>query len=85
MGGREIYDACAMGAWLRPELLTATPCHLDVDDEGRTLITGVQTHTVNCARLGIRQLVLDNSCHRLAKLQSRPQSRRFPCRTRRVA
>ena len=36
-GALEIYDACAMAAWLRPELLTSTPCHVEVDEVGRTL------------------------------------------------
>ena len=50
-GGLEIYDACAMAAWLAPELLTATPCHVDVDDEGRTLCDLEQTGEssgINC-------------------------------------
>ena len=33
----EIYDACAVAAWLHPELLVSEACHMEVDNEGRTL------------------------------------------------
>eukprot|EP01051_Picozoa_sp_SAG22_P006432 SAG22_NODE_421_length_10720_cov_22.582619_3_plen_380_part_00 len=36
-GALEIYDACAVAAWLRPELLESTFCQLVVDDTGRTV------------------------------------------------
>ena len=49
--GLEIYDACAMAAWLAPELLTVTACHVSVDEVGRTLCDldrADKTSAINC-------------------------------------